>query len=108
MSIAGEKFMKSKAMQLVVYLLLASLAVAQDAAAPKQINGTVTKIDADKNELVMKADGGGEVQVTLAPKHALRKVALGEKDLRNAAVIEFKDIAVGDRVAARGKESDDQ
>jgi uncharacterized membrane protein YgcG len=48
------------------------------------------------------------VRVTLAPKHALRKVALGEKDLRNAATIEFKDIAVGDRVAARGKESDDQ
>ena len=99
--------MKSKAMWLVVFAL-GSLAIAQDAAAPKQINGTVTKIDAGKSELVMKADGGSEVQVTLAPKHALRKVALGEKDLRNAAVIEFKDIAVGDRVAARGKESEDQ
>jgi hypothetical protein len=99
--------MKSKAMWLVVFAL-GSLAIAQDAAAPKQINGTVTKIDGASNELVMKADGGGEVRVTLAPKHALRKVALGEKDLRNAAVIEFKDIAVGDRVAARGKESEDQ
>lgn len=100
-----------KSMWLVVYAALfyiglGNLAVAQD--APKQINGTVTKIDAGANELVMKADGGADVTVTLAPKHALRKVALGEKDLRNAATIEFKDIAVGDRVAARGKESDDQ
>lgn len=104
--------MKSKAMWLVVYAALfqfgfGNLAIAQDAAAPKQINGTVTKVDAGANELVMKADGGGEVHVTLAPKHALRKVALGEMDLRKAAVIEFKDIAVGDRVAARGIESGD-
>ena len=105
--------MKSKAMWLVVYAALLSmglgnLAFAQDAAAAKQVNGTVTKIDAGANELVMKTDGGGDVTVTLAPKHALRKVALGEKDLRNAATIQFSDIAVGDRVAARGKESDDQ
>lgn len=101
--------MKSKAMWLVYaaffYRGLGNLALAQDAAAPKQVNGTVTKVDAGANELVMKADGGGEVRVTLAPKHALRKVALGETDLRKAAVIEFKDIAAGDRVAARGVES---
>ncbi len=101
-----------KSMWLVVYAALfiglGNLAVAQDAAAPKQVNGTVIKIDAGANELVMKADGGGDVVVTLAPKHALRKVALGEKDLRNAATIQFSDIAVGDRVAARGKESEDQ
>jgi uncharacterized membrane protein YgcG len=101
--------MKSIAKWLVVFAsLLANLALAQDAAAPKQINGTVTKIDAGQNELVMKADGGGEMRVTLAPKHALRKVALGETDLRKAAVIEFKDIAIGDRVAARGAESEDK
>jgi len=104
--------MKSKAMWLVVYTALfniglGNLALAQDAAAPKQVNGTVTKIDAGVSELVMKADGGGDVKVTLAPKHALRKVALGETDLRKAAVIEFKDIAVGDRVAARGIETGD-
>jgi hypothetical protein len=100
--------MKSKGTWLVVYAALAgSLAIAQDAAAPKQVNGTVTKVDTGSSELVMKADGGGDVHVTLAPKHALRKVALGETDLRKAAVIEFKDIAVGDRVAARGVESGD-
>jgi hypothetical protein len=104
--------MKSKAMRLVVYSLLVGNLVfapvfAQD-APPKQVNGTVVSIDAGANELVMKSDSGGDVRVTLAAKHALRKVALGEKDLRNAATIEFGDIAVGDRVAARGKESEDQ
>jgi hypothetical protein len=100
--------MTSKAMRLVVYsLLVGNLVFAQD-APPKQVNGTVVSIDAGANELVMKADSGGEVRVTLAAKHALRKVALGEKDLRNAATIEFGEIAVGDRVAARGKESEDQ
>ena len=104
--------MNKKAMWLLVYaalihLGLGNLALAQDAAAPKQVNGTVTKVDAGANELVMKADGGGDVHVTLAPKHALRKVGLGETDLRKAAVIEFKEINVGDRVAARGVESGD-
>ena len=104
--------MKSKAMWLVVFTALlniglGNLALAQEAAAPKQVNGTVIKIEAGANELVMKADSGGDVKVTLAPKHALRKVALGETDLRKAAVIEFKDIAVGDRVAARGIETGD-
>jgi hypothetical protein len=99
--------MMSKAIALVVYALC-NLAFAQDAAAPKQVNGSVVKIDPSANELEMKVDGGGEMRVTLAAKHALRKVALGETDLRKAAVIEFKDIAVGDRVAARGIESDDK
>jgi hypothetical protein len=98
--------MKSKGLCLVVYALaMATIMVAQE-PAPKQMNGTVLKVEAD--ELVMKADAGGEVRVTLAAKHALRKVALGETDLRKAAVIEFKDIAAGDRVAARGLESADQ
>src|SRR5208282_3459126 len=90
---AGEKFMKSKAMRLGVYALLwCSLAVAQD--APKSVYATVTKIDAGAKEIVVKADGGGEIGVTLAAKHTLRKVALGAKDLTGAASIEFTEIAV--------------
>ena len=74
--------MKSKAMWLVVFTALlniglGNLALAQEAAAPKQVNGTVIKIEAGANELVMKADSGGEVKVTLAPKHALRKSGAG-------------------------------
>jgi hypothetical protein len=97
--------MMSKAMALVVYALC-NLAFAQD--TPKSVYATVTKIDAGAKEIVVKADGGGEIGVTLAAKHALRKVALGAKDLTGAAAIEFADIAVGDRVMARGLESADQ
>jgi hypothetical protein len=104
--------MKSKAMWLGVYAALciglANQAVAQDAAAPKPIYATVTKIDAGAKELVVKADNGGEIGVTLAPKHSLRKIALGETDLRKAATIELTDIAVGDRVMVRGVPSADQ
>jgi hypothetical protein len=102
--------MKSKAMWPVVYaaLVYMGLAVAQDAAAPKPIYATVTKIDAGANELEVKPDNGGEIGVTLAPKHSLRKIALGETDLRKAATIELTDIAVGDRVMVRGLESADQ
>ena len=99
--------MKLKAMWLVVYaLVLCNLMVAQ--TAPKAVYGTVEKIDPGTKEIVMKADGGGEVGVTLAAKHALRKVALGAKDLTGAATIEYGEIAVGDRVMARGLESDDK
>ncbi|MGA3186560.1 MAG: hypothetical protein ABSF22_05555 [Bryobacteraceae bacterium] len=99
--------MKSKAMWLVVYALVScGLTIAQE--APKSVYATVTKIDAGAQEIVVKADSGGEIGVTLAAKHTLRKVALGAKDLTGAAPIEFTDIAVGDRVLARGKESDDK
>jgi hypothetical protein len=101
--------MKTKAMWLLVYaLLMCSAVTAQSAPPPKSIYATVEKIDAGAKEIVVKADGGGEIGVTLAAKHTLRKVALGAKDLTGAAPIEFTDIAVGDRVLARGKESDDQ
>jgi uncharacterized membrane protein YgcG len=105
--------MKSKAMWLGVYSALlvtglGNLAFAQEAAAPKPVYATVTKIDAAAKDLVVKADSGSEISVTLAPKHSLRKIALGETDLRKAATIELTDMAVGDRVMVRGVESADQ
>ncbi len=101
--------MKSKAMWPAVCaaLFMGVMGVAQD-AAPKPIYATVTKIDAAAKDIVVKADNGGEVAVTLAAKHSLRKIALGETDLRKAATIELTDIAVGDRVMVRGIQSEDQ
>lgn len=106
--------MKNKAMCLLVCMALAlcgalnTAALAQEPAAAKSVYGTVTKVDAAAKEFVMKADSGGEISVTLAPKNTIRKVPLGEKDLRKAPPIEFSEIAVGDRVLARGRESEDQ
>jgi hypothetical protein len=101
--------MNRKPMLVQVYLVLLAgvLALAQPAAAPKSIFATVNNIDPATHEIVIKADAGGEMTVKLAAKVNFRKVALGEKDLTNATVITFNDIAKGDRVMARGKVADD-
>jgi len=97
-----------------IYLLLCAMVAlvgavhAQDAAAAKPVFGTVTKLDADAKVMVMKSDAGTEVSVTLAAKNTIRKVPLGETSLAKAPAIEFSGISVGDRVMARGKESDDR
>jgi hypothetical protein len=81
----------------------AAAAVAGDRAL-----GTVTKLDAAARALTLKTDAGQEVAVTLDPKASFRRVAPGETDLRKAATIELSDVAVGDRVLARGKPAENQ
>lgn len=89
-------------------LALAGVMFAQDPTAVRTIYGTVTKIDASARELMVKADAGGEVVVTVTPTASFRRVAPGEKDLRNAATIALTDIGVGDRVMARGKSPEEK
>jgi len=88
--------------------VLAGVGLGQDPSAVRTIYGAVTKIDAAARELVVKADSGGEIAITLQPTASFRRVTPGEKDLRNAASIALTDIGVGDRVMARGKSSEDQ
>ncbi len=68
-----------------------------------QSAGVVTKIDADSKQLTLKTDAGAELNVTMSPKVAFRRMAPGEKELRNGQVITFADINVGDRALAVGK-----
>ncbi len=68
--------------------------------------GTVTKLDPATGALTLKTDAGQEVPVTLAPNTNFRRVAPGETDLRKASTIALSDLAVGDRVLARGKPAD--
>ena len=90
--------------------LLASLAAAcvfafnqtGYAQAPGNTIGAVTKIDAEAKTLVLKTDAGAEVPVQILPTVTVRRVAPGETSLNNAATIALGDIAVGDRVLARG------
>lgn len=65
--------------------------------------GVVTKIDADSKQLTLKTDAGAELTVTMAAKVAYRRVAPGEKDVRNGQTITIGDINVGDRALAVGK-----
>jgi hypothetical protein len=68
--------------------------------------GTVSKLDANGRSLTLKTDAGQEIAVTVDAKASIRRVAPGETDLRNAATIAITDLGMGDRVLARGKQTD--
>jgi Domain of unknown function (DUF5666) len=70
----------------------------QTVGAVKSING---------NALVLAADGGSDVNVTVASNAKIVQVAPGEKDLKSAAPIALTDLQVGDRILVRGRASDD-
>jgi hypothetical protein len=70
----------------------------QNVGSVKSING---------NALVLTADGGTEVSVTVASNAKIVQVAPGEKDLKSATPIALTDLQVGDRILVRGRASDD-
>jgi hypothetical protein len=70
----------------------------QKVGAVKSING---------NALVLTADGGSDVSVTVASNAKIVQVAPGEKDLKSATPIALTDLQVGDRVLVRVRASDD-
>ena len=70
----------------------------QKVGAVKSING---------NALVLTADGGTDVSVTVAGNAKIVQVAPGEKDLKSATPIALTDLQVGDRILVRGRASDD-
>src|SRR5271170_1346709 len=70
----------------------------QKVGAVKSINGSA---------LVLTADGGSEVSVTVASNAKIVQVAPGEKDLKSATPIALTDLQVGDRVLVRIRASDD-
>ena len=70
--------------------------------------GEVKSVDAAANQIVVKADGGAIVSVSLSDKTTYVRLAPGEKTLTNAAKIALSDIGEGDRVLARGRVAADQ
>ncbi|MDQ6663468.1 MAG: hypothetical protein M3Z23_03645 [Acidobacteriota bacterium] len=85
----------------------------EPAAAPKlkafaSVIGEVTAIDPGAKQLTLKTSSGAPATVLLDEKTLYLKVAPGEKDLKKAAKIALSDVAVGDRVAARVRNSTDQ
>jgi hypothetical protein len=63
--------------------------------------GTVKSISG--NSLVLTADNGSDMTVTLAESARIVRAAPGQGDLKSAASISVADIEVGDRVLARGQ-----
>jgi hypothetical protein len=65
--------------------------------------GTVTKIDATARTLSVKTDAGQEYAVSLQAAATVQRIPPGQTDVAKAEAIALGDVAVGDRVLARGK-----
>lgn len=60
------------------------------------------------NAIDVAPDSGAEVSVTVdATATHIRRIAPGEKDLKNATTLQLQDLQVGDRILVAGKASDD-
>ncbi|GAC1399925.1 MAG: hypothetical protein NVSMB56_15060 [Pyrinomonadaceae bacterium] len=70
--------------------------------------GTVTAVDVNAKQISLKTDMGDTVGVMLDEKTVYMKIPPGEKNLDHAMKITLTNIAVGDRVWARGKVADDK
>jgi hypothetical protein len=66
--------------------------------ATSQFVGKVTAMKPETAEIVVKPDKGDPVAVKVFAATVAQRIALGERDLKNAAVIAASDVALGDRV----------
>lgn len=89
---------------LVLVLALAVSAVGQttEPSPPGRIVGVVTAVDKGANEIAVKADTGEAKVVVVAASSSLLRLPPGETSAQKAARITLEEIAVGDRVFARG------
>lgn len=71
--------------------------------ASDRVLGEVTAIDPAGKKISVKAEAGQAVTVSVDDKTLYRRIPPGETNIEKAVVIGFADIAVGDRVLARGK-----
>ena len=95
-----------------VITLFASHATQAQATDPgitaKHAIGEVKNIDSAAKQLSITTDAGSMVTVSLTDKTIYKRLAPGETALTNAVDITFADLAVGDRVWARGNVAEDR
>src|SRR5467141_28470 len=77
---------------------------APQAAATRSL-GTVKAISG--KSITLTTDAGSDISVLLQDGARLLRVEPGEKDLKNAAPFELRDLQPGDRVLVRGKMADE-
>jgi hypothetical protein len=77
---------------------------AQAAQAARQL-GTIKAIK--DNLLTLTTDEGAELQVVVADSARIIRVEPGQKDLKGATALPFKNLQVGDRILVRGQPSAD-
>jgi len=81
---------------LAVVALLAPMAPAQ---VPSRFIGTVTAIGA--TTLTVKTDAGQSYQVEVPTSASMKRIEPGQKDLSTAVVMQFSDLAIGDRALVK-------
>jgi hypothetical protein len=59
------------------------------------------------NVITLATDAGSTVDILVQDSTRLVRIAPGQKDLKDAAPIQLREVQVGDRILARGKASDD-
>ena len=65
--------------------------------------GAIVRMDAGAHRITIKSDAGPEIAITFDESTRFLRVAPGAQDLQNAASIPLSDLAVGDRILARGQ-----
>jgi hypothetical protein len=82
--------------------------VFQEAPAQGSVKRLIGAIKAiSGNTVTVSPDSGAEVSVTVDASTHMRRIAPGEKDLKNATAVQLTDLQVGDRILVGGKASDD-
>ncbi len=82
---------------------LISLTLSQGAAAQTaRPIGAILSIDANARRITIKTDSGSEMTISFDESTRCLQVAPDAKDLQNAASIPLSNLAVGDRILARG------
>ena len=98
---------------MIVALYCALLLMTQVSAAQQGTDksvrpiGAILTIDTSAKRITIKTDTGPELKISFDAGTRFLRVAPGAKDLQNAESISVPDLAVGDRILARGRAGDD-
>jgi hypothetical protein len=83
----------------------------QDAQQPPSASpaakpvGTVKALSG--NSITLTTDAGSELNILVQDSTRMVRITPGQKDLKDATLIQLQEVQVGDRILARGKPSDD-
>jgi hypothetical protein len=85
----------------VIVLAIPEGALGAQAANAARPVGTIKSIS--ENNIVLTTDSGGDVTVVVQDGARLVRVEPGQKDLKEAVLIQLQDLLAGDRILVRGQ-----
>jgi hypothetical protein len=83
-------------------------AAGQASSRVQRVVGEVTSIDTSKRRLILKTDTGSQVVVMTDDKTSVVKAQPGARDLSATTPLTVAEVAVGDRLLARGTLAEDE